>query len=53
MMTMILFSFLALLLLAWVLHINANDRKTFERELDEELSGDPEGRVAAPACGRR
>jgi len=44
MMTTILSSFLALLLLAWVLRINAKDRKTFERELDEELAKDPEGR---------
>jgi hypothetical protein len=39
-----MFAFLALLLVAWVLYINANDRKKFERELEEELSADPEGR---------
>ena len=53
MMTMILFSFLALLLVAWVLHVNASDRKTFERELEAELSGDPEDRAWWPSEGDR
>jgi Flp pilus assembly protein TadB len=42
--TILMFSLLALLLIAWVLHINANDRKQFEKELEEELAGDSEDR---------
>jgi len=47
MTTILMFSFLALLLVAWVLHINANDRKQFEKELEENLQGEPDGRPPA------
>lgn len=37
MITMIMCSILTLLVLGWVLCTNSNDRKMFERELDEDL----------------
>ena len=43
MITMMMCSILTLLALGWVLCINSNDRKIFERELEEDLkdaSGD-------------
>ena len=39
-MTILICSILVLLLLGWVLHTNSNDRKTFEKELEEALAGD-------------
>lgn len=36
----LLFAMLALLLVIWVLRRNAQDRETFEKELDEELRED-------------
>ncbi|MFC5461474.1 hypothetical protein [Massilia niabensis] len=39
-MTILICSILALLLLGWVLYINSNDRKTFEKELEEDLADD-------------
>ena len=44
MTTILMFSLLALLPVAWVLHINAKDRKQFEKELEQNLRDDPEGR---------
>ena len=40
----VLFSALALVLLAWVLHVNAKDREALEKELDEEFAEDAEQR---------
>ena len=40
----VLFSILALLALGWVLYTNSNDRKTFEKELEEDLADDTEDR---------
>lgn len=39
-----MFSLFAIFVIGWVLHINANDRKILEKELQEELvdtSDDP------------
>lgn len=41
-MTIFLCSILALLLVGWVLYTNANDRKTFEKQLEEDLADDPD-----------
>lgn len=40
----VMFSALALALMAWVLHINAKDRDTFEKELEDDLAEDTEDR---------
>ncbi|MGX4640409.1 hypothetical protein [Massilia sp. SYSU DXS3249] len=39
----VMFSVLALALMAWVLHINSKDRETFEKELEDDLAEDTEG----------
>lgn len=39
-MAAIVFSALALLLLGWVLTVNAHDRKTFEKQLEDALADD-------------
>ena len=41
MITMMMCSILTLLALGWVLCINSNDRKMFERELEEDLNDAP------------
>jgi hypothetical protein len=38
----VMFSILSFLVLGWVLHTNRNDRKTFEKELADELADDAE-----------
>ena len=40
-MTILICSILALVLVGWVLYTNANDRKTFEKQLEEDLADDP------------
>lgn len=40
MMIILMCSLIALLLLGWVLLTNAKDRKTFEKELEEDLADD-------------
>ena len=40
----LMFSLLALVLVIWVLRRNAQDRETFERELEEDLRDDSETR---------
>lgn len=42
MAALIMCSVVILLGLGWMLRVNANDLKTFERELDEDLKGDLE-----------
>ena len=42
MITIVMCSILACLLVGWVLHTNANDRKTFEKQLEEDLADDPD-----------
>ncbi|MFC0252201.1 hypothetical protein [Massilia consociata] len=44
MLTMLMCSILLLLVVGWVLYVNANDRKTFEKELREYLEDRPEDR---------
>ena len=45
MITMIvMFAVLSFLFVGWVLHTNAKDRERFEKELEEYLADDPEGR---------
>lgn len=42
-MTMaIICSILVLAVIGWVLHVNAKDRKRFEKELDEAAEDDPD-----------
>lgn len=43
MMSAIICSILALAAIGWVLHVNANDRKAFEKELEEEFADECDG----------
>ena len=45
MLGIIVCSIVALFILGWVLHTNSRDRKTFEKELEEELAADGEDRA--------
>ena len=38
--SIVLCALLALVLVGWVLYTNANDRKTFEKQLEEDLADD-------------
>lgn len=46
MIAVIICSILAVLIAGWVLYTNSNDRKTFEKELQEELTNDTDDYVA-------
>ena len=41
-MSAILCSILVLAAIGWVLRVNANDRKSFEKELDDAFADDPD-----------
>lgn len=43
MMIAIIGSILALAAIGWVLYVNARDRRTFEKELDEAAEEDSDG----------
>lgn len=45
MMIILMCSLLAVVLVGWVLFINARDRKTFEKELEQELENDRDDRA--------
>lgn len=46
MVAVIICSILAVVIAAWVLYTNSNDRKTFEKELQEELTNDTDDHIA-------
>ncbi|WP_267872583.1 hypothetical protein [Massilia sp. BSC265] len=41
-MSAMICSILLLAVIGWVLRVNANDRKTFEKELDDASEDDPD-----------
>ena len=45
MMIILMCSLLAVVLVGWVLFTNARDRKTFEKELEQELENDRDDRA--------
>lgn len=42
MLSVMMCSILVLAAIGWVLRTNANDRKIFEKELEEDLADDPD-----------